>query len=232
MKIIIIFFITIINLYSQKYSIDILGIHAADVEQIKSDSGSIIFKTQNRGIFDLVWPTTNYYEAKFNLDNFVIKSWGKKIKQGDYKTSQFCLIDTNNVLIYNDKIKIKTPKITHNIFSLLAMVQSYNADNLDTKWFNLEHEGLFGKARFVWADSSKIWNGDDSVLCDHYRLDISITDSLNKINKETDYFMKYIVNENFVREVWVSRTNSNNIIMAAKINTPWISVQAKINSLK
>jgi len=232
MKIIIIFFITTIKLYSQNYSINIMGIHAADIEQIKSDSGSIIFKTQNRGIFDFFWPTTNYYEAKFNPNNFVIKSWKKKIKQGNYQTSLFGLIDTNDVLIYNDKIKIKIPKITHNIFSLLAMVQSYNAFNLDTKWFNLEHEGLFGKARFVWADSSNIWNGGDSVLCDHYRLDISITDSLNKINKETDYFMKYIVNENFVREVWVSKINSNSIIMAAKINTPWISVHAKINSLK
>ena len=56
-----------------------------------------------------------------------------------------------------------------------------------------EHEGQFGKARFLWSDSSNVWDGHDSILTDHYRLDIIITDSSPSINTR-DYFMNNIAN--------------------------------------
>ena len=230
-KNIFIYFIAIFKLFSQEYSIDILGLHATDVSQIKTDSSSIIFKAQNRGLFDFIWPTNNYYETKYVPKKFIMKSWRKKIKQGDYNLSLSAKKVTNNHFLYNDEKKINVPQPIYNVFSLLAMIQSSQRKYLDSKWFNLEHEGSVGRARFIWADSSNIWDGRDSVMCDHYRFDIFITDSTHRINKTTDYFMQYIVNPNFVREVWVS-TEENKIIMAARLSTPWISLYAKVNSLQ
>ena len=94
------------------------------------------------------------------------------------------------------------------------MAQSYDKDFLDTKWFQYEHEGQFGKARFLWSDSSNVWDGHDSILTDHYRLDIIISDSSQKINT-SDYFMNNIANDDSIKELWVSRKNKRNIIAAS-----------------
>ena len=64
----------------QHYEVSILGFPVADVEQTIHSSGKIEFSTQNRGIFDLIWPAKNYYEAKYDTNSFILKSWGKNIK--------------------------------------------------------------------------------------------------------------------------------------------------------
>ena len=109
---------------------------------------------------------------------------------------------------------------------MLAMAQSYDKDFLDTKWFQYEHEGQFGKARFLWSDSSNVWDGHDSILTDHYRLDIIISDSSQKINT-SDYFMNNIANDDSIKELWVSRKNKRKII-AASIKMRYLYIRAKI----
>ena len=219
------------QIFCQSYKIKILGFHTTDVTQIIHDSGKIEFVAQNRGLLDMIWPTKNDYSANYDSKTFNLKSWGKNIQQGTYKNNLFAIIDSNKSLIYNKKQKILISEPVHTIFTMIAMVQSKTYDELDTKWFNYEHEGKLGKARFVWSDSSFAWNGKDSILCDHYRLDININDSLNTILKSTDYFMKYIIKENFVRELWVSKTKRK-IIIAAKVKTPWFTLIAQLNSNK
>ena len=109
---------------------------------------------------------------------------------------------------------------------MLAMVQSYDKDLLDTKWFQYEHEGRFGKARFLWSDSSNVWDGHDSILTDHYRLDIIISDSSQSINTR-DYFMNNIANDNSIKELWVSRKNKRRII-AASIKMKYFYIKAQM----
>ena len=99
---------------------------------------------------------------------------------------------------------------------------------LDTKWFNYEHEGQLGKARFIWADSSHIWNGKDSTLCDHYRLDININEALGQFMANSDYFMEEVIREGVVRELWVSKEIPKKIIQV-RIKTKWYPVLATIN---
>ena len=89
-------------------------------------------------------------------------------------------------------------------------------------------EGLIGKARFVWADTSNAWNGKDSILCDHYRLDINITDKSDKFLDRTDYFMEEILADGVVRELWVSRKKPKRIIRAS-LKTTWFPVSAIFN---
>ena len=109
---------------------------------------------------------------------------------------------------------------------MLAMVQFYDKDFLDTKWFHYEHQGQLGKARFLWSDSTNIWNGQDSIPCDHYRFDILISDSSQSI-KTQDYFMKHIANDNSIKELWVSRKKTKRII-AASIKMKYLFLRAQI----
>ena len=61
-----------IAVFAQEYSISIFGFHAADVS-LNRDSTSSEFQTNNRGIFDLIWPASNNYKTKFDKDNYSIK---------------------------------------------------------------------------------------------------------------------------------------------------------------
>lgn len=210
---------------AQQYSISVFGFHASDVNMIQ-DSTSIEFQAQTRGIFDLIWPTNNYYKAKFKPDDFSIKSWEKTIKQGPYKTSISGIINSDGHMVYNKKEKIDVSNDTHNIFSLLAMVNTFDKKILDTKWFEYEHEGNLGRARFIWADSSNVWTLQDSLLCDHYRFDIEIVDSTKNM-KTKDYFMNNITSTDIIRELWVTKSKPRRIILA-KVTNNFFSVWARI----
>jgi len=231
MKVRIAFLFLLSNILCQSYKITILGYHATDVTQIIHTPGEIEYIVQNRGLLDLIWPTNNLYSAKYDSNNFNLISWSKKIQQGSYKRTLLGKNITNTSISYDDENIVTITNPIHTILTMLAMIQKFSPENLDTKWFNFEHEGRLGKARFIWADSSMAWGGVDSILCDHYRLDISITDSSQNIGEIKDYFMKYIINDNFVRELWVSRSKKKQIILA-KLQTPWVSLFAQRNSDK
>ena len=212
----------------QSYTVTIFGMAAVNVEQNINTTGTIKYTTQNRGIFDLIWPATNVYTTQYDPDTFGITSWRKIIRQGKFQSNISAQLDSSGSLVYNDKTKINIQGETQTIFTLLAMVQLKNMEPLDTKWFNYEHEGQLGKARFIWADSSHIWNGKDSTLCDHYRLDININEALGQFMANSDYFMEEIIREGVVRELWVSKEIPKKIIQV-RIKTKWYPVLATIN---
>ena len=219
------------KIIGQSYQVTILGYHTTDINQTIHDSGRIEFRTQNRGLADIIWPMSNYYNTLYDVETYALKEWSKNIKQGTFKNKNNCMVDSEGDLLYNNHDPINLSKPVHTIFTLIAAVQTGFSDDLDTKWFNFEHEGQLGRGRFIWADSSMAWNGNDSVLCDHYRLDLDITDTLKKIEGSKDYFMKNIIDDRFVRELWVSKNIEKHIVLA-RVHTPWISLTARINSHK
>ena len=218
-----------IGLFAQEYSISIFGFHAADVS-LKRDSTSSEFQTNNRGLFDLIWPTSNIYKTVFDKNNFSIKKWEKVIKQGSYKVKVSGSVTSDGYMKYEDEKIIMIKNETKTVFTFLEMAATMDKDYLDTKWFPYEHEGSLGRARLIWADSLNQWSGKDSIFCDHYRFDIEITDSTKQV-KTNDYFMNNIVRPDCVREIWVSRKNPKNII-AAKISLGAIPVLARIQIAK
>ena len=219
------------QVFCQSYKISILGYHTTDVTQTIHDSGRIEFSAQNRGLIDMIWPMNNYYNTIYDIETFTLKEWSKNIKQGTFKNNNYCILNSEGKLLYNNHDPIFLSNPVHTIFTLLIAVQTKSSYDLDTKWYNFEHEGKLGRARFVWADSSMAWNGKDSILCDHYRLDLNVIDTLKKIKGPQDYFMKNIINDTFVRELWVSRTIKKQIVFA-KVTTPWFSITGRINSNK
>ena len=226
MKYIFISIILTLKIYGQEYSIQVLGFNICDVNQNITNSNRIDFNTQNRGLFDFFWPAKNNYSTEFDLQNHSIIKWNKTVKQGAYKISLSAFLDSGDTMIYSNDQKIKLSPPVYNLFSLIALVQSSDKDLIDARWYNYEHEGRIGKARFLWADSSNVWDGEDSILCDHYRFDILITDS-SKVIKNNDYFMKYIINNNAVREIWVSRSKPKRII-SSKVELPFFDFYAQI----
>jgi hypothetical protein len=198
------------------------------VEQTIHDSGKIEFTSQNRGIFDLFWPAKNVYDAIYDSNSFALKSWSKTVKQGEYNQKVSGKVDFWGYLVYDDKTMIEIPQNIYTIFTLLAMVQSRPYHKLDAKWFDFEQEGQIGQARFVWADTSNTWNGKDSVMCDHYRLDINIEEEENKLDNRSDYFMEEILADGVVKELWISRKKPKRI-MSATLKTKWFPVSATIN---
>jgi len=213
---------------SQEYKLTCFGIHIVDIKQTIYKVGEIEYEVQSRGITDLIWPTNNKYYASFDTLTFNLKSWSKNVKQGLYKSSLDAKVDSiDSVLNYGRK-SIQNSKPIYNIFTMLAMVQALPYDILDTKWFPYEHQGKIGEARFLWSDSSLVWSGKDSIMCDHYRMDINILDSTFSIGGEKDYFMKNIVDEDYVKEFWIKRQKKKEIIKA-RVKNNWVTFVARTN---
>tara|TARA_X000001036_G_scaffold21502_1_gene18032 strand:- start:5194 stop:5880 length:687 start_codon:yes stop_codon:yes gene_type:complete len=226
MKFISFFLITILN--SQNYQLFCYGLHTTDIKQTFDNSKKIKFEIKNIGLIDVFFPVNNSYSAIFDSSLFFVRSWKKDIEQGKNKTSLSAKLDSSEYLIYNNNKKLKIKKYSKNIFSLLAMAQTLQSEFIDTKWFPFEHQGSLGKARFLWSDSNKVWDGKDSILCDHYRLDIKITDSTQIVKIKNDYFMDNIYKPGIVKELWIRRKPDKRIIKASA-KTPWISFIAKLN---
>ena len=228
MKLILLFIISVCFPKSQEYRLSCFGIHIADIKQSFYEVGEINYEVQSRGITDLIWPTNNNYYTSFDIETFSLKSWGKNVKQGLYRSSLDATVDSiDNVLKYG-KESIQTIEPIYTIFTMLAMVQTLPYDTLDTKWFPFEHQGKIGEARFLWSDSSMVWSGKDSTMCDHYRMDINILDSTLSIGGEKDYFMKNIIDENYIKELWISRKKKKEI-MKARVKNNWVTFIAKTN---
>ena len=211
---------------SQDYEISCFGFHIGSVSQKILDNGKIEYEMESRGLADIIWPTNNSYYTFFDAKTFVLKSWGKNIEQGLDKFSLSANIDSiDNILHYEkDSIQLKNP--VFNIFTVLAMIQNQSYEEIDTKWFPFEHQGKLGEIRLLWSDSLMLWNGTDSIMCDHYRMDVNIIDSTLSLDSQEDYFMDNIHNENYIREFWVKRGREKKIVQASFKNE-WLTLIAK-----
>ena len=225
----VLFLIISINISkSQDYKLTCFGIHIADIKQKIYKVGKVEYEIQSRGVADLIWPTNNNYYTSFDTKTFSLKSWGKKIEQGLYNSSLNAKIDSINKVLKYDKKSVQTGDSIYTIFTMLAMVQVIPFDILDTKWFSYEHQGKIGEARFLWSDSSMVWTGKDSIMCDHFRIDIKILDSTFSIKENKDYFMKNILDETYVKEIWVKRSQKKKIVKASVKNN-WLTFIARNN---
>ena len=228
MKLIFFFILLICSSKSQEYKLSCFGIHIADIKQSIYEAGEIKYEIQSRGLADLIWPTNNNYYTSFDTAVFSMNSWGKSVKQGIYKSSLDATVDTLDNIIKYGKESIQITQPVYTVFTMLAMVQTLPYNILDTKWFPYEHQGKIGEARFLWSDSSMVWTGEDSIMCDHYRMDINILDSTFSIKGKTDYFMKNIINENYIKELWVKRQGKREIIKA-RVKNNWVTFIARTN---
>ena len=213
--------------YSQKYELSILGFPIGSLNQ-KKEKNTIKLSIKSTNLLEIFLKFDDTYFTTFDTINYNMINFKKIIKQ-DKKIASYAKLDSLNNIIYNDKNKIKLLDNSKNVFTLIFMIQKEDYTSIDAKWFNYEHEGNIGKARFLWADSSFVFYNKDSVLCDHYRLDIKLDKPIKDIINNPDYFMNNIINENSIKEFWVSKKIPKKIVAAKiKFNTIPIPIYANL----
>ena len=199
--------------FSQEYLVEILGISVAEIKQTLNRD-SVIYRIETDGLIDLFYPIENTYYSIFDPEDYGIIEFSKEIDERELKMKRSAIKDSLNSFNYSSSETVKLNENTKTIFTLLSMIQNVSSLKIDTKWFSFEHETQTGRARFLWADTSNVWNGIDSIICDHYRLDIEIMESGDQNFKETDIFMKNIVKEEVTREFWVSKEEPKRIVQS------------------
>lgn len=197
-------------LLAQSYTLRVFGFPLAEAELSWPQPNTLEMTYHTVGLADFFWPQNNLYTTNFDTLNFGMRMFNKKIKQGDFK--QKIKIHYANGNLQYDNQSFPRPEDTHTIFTLLARVVSETAEELDTRRFPTDHEGTLYEARFLWADTARIVRSSRDILCDQYRLDMIPTENKDPFYEETDTFMKYVGQEDLVRQIWVERSGKRRII--------------------
>ena len=101
-----------------------------------------------------------------------------------------------------------------NIFTLLARVSYQSVEDLDTKWFAMNHEGVPHRARFLWAGTDTLDINNADMVCDHYRLDIEKAKGESVQVSPWDYFTDHVSSSKAIRQIWVEQNDKRRIIKA------------------
>jgi len=191
------------------YSANVYGFPVAKAEyKLRADSVSLTFETV--GILDMIWPTINSYSTHFDSTHFGLKSFHKKIKQDDIKQSTLMKLE-NSLLKYGKESQNRNDS-TQTMFTMFVRIARQSQETIDTKWFNLDHEGKQMRGRFLWAGTETVKIGNTNILCDNFRMDIENIDETDGFLETTDRLMKYISDPNKVRQIWVERNGNRRII--------------------
>mgnify|MGYP004061625121 CR=1 FL=1 len=181
----------------------------------KNNPESIQISTKSTGLINYFWPFDNLYKTTFDTVTYGIRFYEKKIHQGEFKQKlKGMWMPEQRGVLYETSLA-RRPNDCQTIFTILALVSRQKAKDLDTKWYQMEHEGELFNARLLWADSINVWTGNDSILCDHYRLDIDSTENKIKILDQTDYFSENITRSNLIKQLWVEKSGEKKIIQAS-----------------
>ena len=203
-------FITIIC--GQNYSANVYGLPMAKI-QFKSISDSITLKVETIGLIDAIWPIKNAYTTNFDTTHFGLITFKKKIKQDNLKQS--ILIELKNeVLHYNNQTKDRSDS-TQTMFTMFARLNRQHQEILDTKWFEIDHEGIPMRGRFLWGETETIKVGNTNILCDHIRMDMEYLDESNGFLDSTYRLMHYAPDPDAVRQIWVERNGNRRIIQVS-----------------
>ncbi len=220
------------NLTAQKYSLKIFGFTIGNAAmEIRGDNDvTIEFTTSSQGLMNVILPFNNSYTTVYDSASFGVQEYEKIISQGKFKQKLQGSWDPETKVINYGSKTIPMENNSHNIFSLLARMQAQPRDSLDTHWLDLEHEGQLYQARLLWNDTEDLKIDREVIPCDHYRLDLHKLNSATvgeSLPEETDYFSKYIIHPDAVRQIWVSKIHPNNIIKTS-VKLYGITIEALI----
>ncbi|NOZ03670.1 MAG: DUF3108 domain-containing protein [FCB group bacterium] len=210
-----------------RYRLSVFGIPCGNVTLTMPQPNQLHFTTRSTGIVNLLWPFDNQYTTTFDTTTFGVRKYEKKIIQGSFK-QKFKGIwqPEKGGILYGDTLVIR-PENSQTVFTLMVLIRKWPTDSIDTRWFPLDHEGRFFRARFLLADTVRIPVGNKNVLCDHYRLDLVPQEETGKILDRSDYFNQNITRPEAIRQLWVERSGERRIIKAS-VKLFGISLEAKI----
>ena len=209
------------NIRSQEYDVTIWGIPVGTAEIQQDTDEEITLLIKSNEFIDYVFPIDLEYYSKFNKINYSIVKTKKTTEQKTVEQNYEAVLTKENILIYSKNDSIFTEPNTHSLLSLLVKLMNSPVNSIDTKWFNLENEGILYETRFLWNDTTTISIDNDDILCDHYRLDLKMIDDENKIFEKTDYFNELFFDINSVRQIWLEKWQKKQRIVKITIkNNP------------
>ena len=218
------------NIRSQEYDVSTWGIPVGTAELEQISDNEISFKLKSHEFIDYVFPIDLDYYSKFDKNNYTIIENKKTTEQGTEQQSYQAVLDKMNNLVYDEKDSISLEPNTHSIISLLIKLMNSPIDSIDTKWFNLENEGILYKTRFLWNDTTTISVKNKDILCDHYRLDLKIVNDDSKIFEKTDYFNELFFDINSIRQIWVEKWQKKQRIIKITIKNSLVSLTIAIKN--
>ena len=229
-KIILIFLSTVCFTQAQEYNVTIWGIPIGTAK-IQQDTDNVMtFKLKSPEFLDSIFPVDLEYYSKFDKKNFTIIENKKNTEQGTEEQNYEAFLKKGNILVYDEKDSISLGPNTHSLLSLLVKIMNSPVDSLDTKWFNLENEGILYETRLLWDDTITVSINNEDILCDHYRLDLKMLDEDDKIFDKTDYFNELFFDINSIRQIWVGKWQKQQRIIKIAIRNNLVSLNITIKN--
>lgn len=203
-----------------KYTVYFWKIPCVDItmtikDDIVSGHQTINFTTRTKDIFSYFFSVDNHYTTEYDSKTFQLLKYEKKIRQTNIEQKLNIIWINENNTFQSEKIEYTRNGITHNIFTFLMRAQSTTSDSLDTKWWNLDHEGKLFNSRYLWIDSIEVQIDGEEFTADHYRLDMIPSErEPTQLVEKTDIFTWGIALDNCIRQIWIERGGKQRILKA------------------
>ena len=219
------------NIRSQEYDVTIWGIPVGTAELQQIADNEITLKLKSHEFIDYIFPVELEYYSKFDKNNYTIIENKKTTEQGTEEHNYKAVVTNNdNILVYDEKDSISIEPNTYSLLSLLVKIMNSPVDSIDTKWFNLENEGILYETRLLWNDTTTISINNEDIICDHYRLDLKMLDDDDKIFDKTDYFNELFFDINSIRQIWVEKWQKQQRIIKITIKNNPINLSLTIKN--
>lgn len=214
-------------LSAQEYDINIWGFDVGYAEITHTSENDITLTLEVDELINNIYPLSVELSSKYDKYNFKVIESSKKAEQGREKY-KYSVTYRNEKATYNDEGSFELNRNTYSFLSLLEKIINSPTDSIDTKWFNLENEGIVYKARPLWNDTSSVNIDKHNFLCDHYRIDLKILNDDNKIFDKTDYFNELFFDINSIRQLWVETWQKQRRIVKISIKNNLINLNLTI----
>ncbi|MFQ6612852.1 MAG: hypothetical protein ACE5D2_07090 [Fidelibacterota bacterium] len=201
-----------ILLQGQSYTVSVYGFPIARANLDLTARDTIRMSYEVTGWLNYFFPARNSYITVYDSTALTCRSFEKNIHQGSFK-QKVKITCSDSTINYEGQSRSQSgPHQT--IFTLLVALTRQGPEELDTRWFDLNNEGQTYRARLLWADSTTIPVNSDSLLSQHYRVDLFPTGQDSPFYDVTDTFMKYVGQAEAVKQIWVEESGKHRIIKA------------------
>ncbi len=197
------------------YDVTVFGIRCGKISY-SSEKENISITALSSGLIEYFYPFKNYYHTSFDTLTFGIRNYKKTTKQGDFKQRLSGEWDSSTEnFTYDGLDSFKRGDSCMTVFTFLERLNRENSEQLDTKWFPIEHEGSLFKSRVLLAGTEKILINGDSIMSNHLRLDLIPDDKEIKMLDRSDYFSQNITHPEAIKQIWVERKPPGKILKAS-----------------
>jgi len=218
------------NIRGQEYDVTLWGISIGNAKLQQNTEGEINLTIVSSEYLNYVFPINFEYYSKFDKANYKIIELNKKVEQGKEIFKYRAALNNDNILVYNDRESIELEPNTFSLLSFFIKVMNSQLDEIDTKWFNLENEGILYKTRLLLNDSTKVSINNEDISCDHYRLDLKIINDETKMFEKTDHFNDLFFDINSVRQIWIEKWQKKPRIIKIAIKNSLVSLNLVIKN--